>query len=55
MAPAGAGAPMPRDAAALHQRLVALADPVRAEGERAYLKNHYEHLGVAHRRPDGRW
>ena len=34
------------DAAVIHQRLVALADPVRAEGERAYLKNRYEHLGV---------
>ena len=39
--PGGAGA------AALHRQLVALADPVRAEGERAYLKNCYEHLGVA--------
>jgi 3-methyladenine DNA glycosylase AlkD len=36
-----------RDAALIHERLVALADPARAEGERAYLKNHYEHLGVA--------
>ncbi len=41
------GSPAERDAAVLHERLEALADPVRAEGERAYLKNHYEHLGVA--------
>jgi hypothetical protein len=34
------------DAAELHRRLVALADPVRAEGERAYLKYCYEHVGV---------
>lgn len=36
-----------RDAEAIHQGLVAMADPERAEGERAYLKNHYDHLGVA--------
>jgi hypothetical protein len=35
-----------RDAAELHEQLVAMADPVRAEGERAYLKHCYEHLGV---------
>jgi 3-methyladenine DNA glycosylase AlkD len=34
------------DAAELHEQLVAMADPVRAEGERAYLKHCYEHLGV---------
>jgi 3-methyladenine DNA glycosylase AlkD len=35
------------DAEALHLELVALADPRRAVGERAYLKNTHEHLGVA--------
>lgn len=34
------------DAAELHRQLVAMADPVRADGERAYLKHCYEHLGV---------
>ena len=33
-------------ASGIHERLVDLADPVRAEGERAYLRTCYEHLGV---------
>jgi 3-methyladenine DNA glycosylase AlkD len=35
------------EAASIHRQLAAQADPARAEGERAYLKDTHEHLGVA--------